>query len=185
MSETFVTSDSHLFHEKIIKYSNRPFKNRHEMNEALIKNWNDMVAPTDTVYHLGDVAVGVQPGDKLGDALYALNGTIYLIRGNHEKAAERYEKRFAWIKDYYEAKMYKQLFVLIHYALRVWNKSHHGSIHLYGHSHGSLPDDPQARSLDIGVDCWNYKPVTIEQINDAIAKKNWKPIDHHGKKENE
>ncbi len=39
-----------------------------------------------------------------------------------------------------------------HYAQRVWEHSHHGSWHVYGHSHGSLPDDIKSKSIDVGVD---------------------------------
>ena len=44
----------------------------------------------------------------------------------------------------------KQGIVLCHYAMRVWNKSHHGNFMLYGHSHGSLADDPNSMSFDVG-----------------------------------
>jgi calcineurin-like phosphoesterase family protein len=65
--------------------------------------------------------------------------------------------------------------------MRVWNKSHHGAWHLYGHSHGTLPDDPNALSFDCGVDCHNYTPISFEQVEAIMAKKTFKPIDHHGK----
>lgn len=52
--------------------------------------------------------------------------------------------------------------VLLHYAMRTWPKSHHGSLHLYGHSHGAVPGDRQ--SCDVGVDCWNLRPVGLDEI---------------------
>lgn len=51
---------------------------------------------------------------------------------------------------------------LSHYPHRSWNKKFHGSIHVYGHVHGALPDHD--RSTDVGVDCWDFKPVSLEQI---------------------
>ena len=50
------TSDLHFNHLNILKYEpkSRPFENVAEMNEALIKNWNDRVKPEDTVFVLGD-----------------------------------------------------------------------------------------------------------------------------------
>jgi calcineurin-like phosphoesterase family protein len=73
-----------------------------------------------------------------------------------------------------------QKIILCHYAMKVWNESHHGTWQLYGHSHGSLPEDPNARQTDVGVDSWNYTPVSMEQLNILMAKKKWKPIDRHG-----
>jgi calcineurin-like phosphoesterase family protein len=43
---------------------------------------------------------------------------------------------------------------------------HHGAWHLYGHSHGALP--PYGKSFDVGVDCWNYKPVSFEQVQEKM-----------------
>jgi len=64
--------------------------------------------------------------------------------------------------------------------MRVWNKSHHGAWHLYGHSHGTLPDDKNSLSFDVGVDCHNFTPINFEQVSAIMKKKNFKPIDHHG-----
>lgn len=75
-------SDTHFGHLNIIKYSNRPFKDVSHMNEVLIGNWNEVVAPNDTVYHLGDVALG----DKsLWESVFSrLNGYKVLVVGNHD-----------------------------------------------------------------------------------------------------
>ncbi len=71
--------------------------------------------------------------------------------------------------------------VMLHYSMRVWNKSHHGSWHLYGHSHGTLPDDPNSLSIDVGVDCHNYQPISYDEIKSIMSKKEFKPVDHHGR----
>jgi calcineurin-like phosphoesterase family protein len=63
--------------------------------------------------------------------------------------------------------------------MRVWNHSHHGSWHLFGHSHGTLTDDTDSLSLDVGVDCWGYSPVSMEQLDAKMATKTFKPVDHH------
>ncbi len=63
--------------------------------------------------------------------------------------------------------------------MKVWKGNHRGTWHLYGHSHGTLPDDPNARCFDIGVDCHNFTPVSFGQVKELMAKKNFKPLDHH------
>jgi calcineurin-like phosphoesterase family protein len=50
---------------------------------------------------------------------------------------------------------------------------------IYGHSHSSLPDDPNALSFDVGVDCHDFKPLSFEQVKMIISRKTWKPTDHH------
>lgn len=174
----YFTSDTHFGHFNIIKYCNRPFSTSEEMDNIMINNWNEVVQPEDEVFHLGDFSLGSNPASYYLDRL---NGKINLIVGNHEKSALREKNRFYSINDLLEVSVEKQRIVLCHYAMKVWNKSHHGSWHLYGHSHGTLPDDPNALSLDIGVDCWNYRPVSIYQIRERMAKKDYKPSDHHGK----
>ena len=44
-----------------------------------------------------------------------------------------------------------------------------------GNSHGNLKDDPESLSLDVGVDCHNYRPIAYEEIKKIMSKKNWKP----------
>ena len=79
----FVTADTHFGHPAIIKYCNRPFQNVEQMDRKLIKNWNATVNHSDIVYHLGDFALG--PKQYKQKILEQLNGTIILIRGNHDK----------------------------------------------------------------------------------------------------
>lgn len=181
---TYFTSDTHFGHANIIKYCNRPFANADVMDDVLIRNWNNVVKPDDTVYHLGDFAVGGGPASKY---LSRLNGKIHFCWGNHDTRlkdvidATPHTVQPLSIAHMRDIAIDGQRFVLCHYAMRVWNKSHKGAWHLYGHSHGTLPDDPNSLSLDIGVDCWNYAPVSIAQIRDRMKKKVWKPVDHHNK----
>ena len=178
MSNIWFTSDHHFGHANIIKYSNRPFASVEEMDETMINRWNERVGIDDEVYHLGDV--GLASPNKLLRVLNELNGTIYLIKGNHEASALACSKRFEWIKDYHEllvpdtdAHGGERLIILMHYAMRVWNVSHHGSWHLYGHSHGSLPDNEASLSFDVGVDCHNFYPLSYQDVKNIMAKKKW------------
>ena len=182
---TFFTADTHFGHANIIKYTNRPFKDSVEMDETIIKNWNEKVGKDDLIYHLGDFCFGSR--DKqianlvFGSLIRRLNGLIVFIKGNHDRIGWANRERFyAHSDSYREVEVNGQAITLCHYALRVWNKSHYGAWHLYGHSHGSLPDDPHSLSLDCGVDCHNFTPLSFDEVKALMAKKLWKPIDHHG-----
>ena len=61
------TADTHLGHQNIIKYCNRPFKTLDEMDTAIIRNWNERVDPDDTVLVLGDFCFRNSPGGKQGE----------------------------------------------------------------------------------------------------------------------
>lgn len=169
--KNWFTADSHLGHGKIIQYCNRPFGSTEEMNETIIANWNACIKPEDHVYHLGDVGIGSP--EYLHRVLRRLKGKIHLIKGNHDKNLLKDPacKRFVWIKDVHfltiqEAGKKYEIF-LSHYAHRSWPKSHRGVYHLFGHSHSKLP--PFGLSFDVGVDCWNFFPIDIKQIEAKMA----------------
>lgn len=90
----YVISDTHFCHPNIIKLCNRPFNSVEEMNEELIKRWNAVVGPEDTVIHCGDFIMGsINNIDKI---LPRLNGYIILIVGNHDTK----NKIKKYIEDY-------------------------------------------------------------------------------------
>jgi len=72
-----------------------------------------------------------------------------------------------------------QKVVLFHYAMVVWNACHYGSWQLYGHSHGTLTDNPNTRAFDVGVDCNNYRPISFEEVAQRMEKYKHAPVDHH------
>src|SRR3990172_2849797 len=95
----FFTSDTHFYHQNIIKYCKRPFKYADEMNEVMIKNWNNTITDDDEVYHLGDFALCSPTGAE--NIVRRLKGKKYLIRGNHDhkNVLKVLAKYFIWIKD--------------------------------------------------------------------------------------
>jgi calcineurin-like phosphoesterase family protein len=181
------TSDTHWGHTNIIKYSSRPFKDVDEMNEKMLQEWNKLVKPGDIVHHNGDVAF--MPYPKLKSYLWRCNGNIEVVLGNHDKEVIKNradllkQGKITSIVHYNELKLPGcPMIVLFHYGQRVWNKSHHGSIHLYGHSHGSLP--PHGLSVDIGVDSKEitpeYRPIHLDEILAYMKKRQPAVVDHHG-----
>lgn len=172
------TSDTHFGHAKIIQYCNRPFASVEEMDEKLIENWNARVGKGDTVYHLGDFSLA-KDHRKIPEYLRSLNGQIHLIYGNHDAKRLQFLKGFADLKPYKEIKVGEQKIILCHYAFRVWNKIHYGSWNLYGHSHGSLKRDFTIKQFDVGVDVWNYAPLSFEEVAEEMKKSTFAPVDHH------
>ena len=164
---TLITADNHFDHRQIIKYCTRPFANVTEMNEALVKNWNKVVTPQDTIHVVGDFAHGGTMEAALS-IIKRLNGTKHLIVGNHDDLAVGMNdiRPGTWktIKDISTVYIMNQPVILCHYALRTWHHSYRGVIHCYGHSHGTLPS--YGKSFDVGVDCHNYMPWTSKEIID-------------------
>lgn len=157
----FFTSDTHFGHAKILGYCNRPFSSIEEHDEALIANWNSTVAPQDVVFHLGDFCWG-HP-DKY---LSRLNGHVRVIVGNHDKKNLLLKAGFEWVKDLYLGQVDNRPIFLFHYPCLSWPSRSRKSWHLFGHVHGRLTGQPL--SLDVGVDCHGYQPISFEEVSRMI-----------------
>ena len=178
MSETWLIADTHFGHAGVIKYCHRPFDSVDDMDQHLIRQWNDRVGVRDLVYHLGDVAMCGKP--RLREILAALNGRIRLIRGNHDRSIKgAITKRFEKISEIETMKIGDIRAELCHYPLQSWNKSHYGRPHFHGHCHGSLKATTPRR-YDVGVDCLpGYAPVNaIDHTRLAMAGA-VTIVDHH------
>jgi len=161
----YFTSDLHFQHRNVIQYNNRPFPSVDHMNEELVRRWNERVQNGDNVYVLGDVGIGSFA--KIEPLITRLRGRKHLIWGNHD--SNKIKKSELWVtsRPYAEISSGGEFVILHHYGQRVWNRCHYGSFHLYGHSHGNLP--AYGRSLDVGVDVWDYRPVTLNEIKERLA----------------
>lgn len=163
------TSDTHFGHANIIKYCNRPFSSVEEMNEKMVEAWNDVVRPGDRIYHLGDFCF-LQP-DVASKLTKRLNGEKFLVRGNHDKnhVLKAISDDFIWVKDYFELRL-DEFIVLSHFPFSLWNKSHYGSWNLHGHCHGTYKSEKKMQ-LDVGVDCFNFRPVSYDDIRQTMQKR--------------
>jgi len=168
----YFTSDTHFYHANIIKYCLRPFKDVDDMNNVLIQKWNSRVTKNDTIYHLGDFSFG-KSYYLFKDLLSKLNGKKIFIEGNHDDTDFFIRARDeGLIEDFRQAmtiKVEDKIIYLSHFGHRVWDRSHHQSYHLYGHSHGKLED--YGLSTDAGVDSWNYAPVSFYEIREKFRVK--------------
>lgn len=181
------TSDTHFFHTSIIDYNNRPFDNVEEMNETIIELWNGVISPKDTIYHLGDFAMASQKHEnEIRNIINKLKGNKFLIFGNHDdhklykKIMINPPKKFEILQNQiHEIKYNKNYYVMCHYPMFSWNRSHYGSYHLFGHHHGSLYR--WNRSMDVGVDCTDYQPISIDVVTKLLYQKPF--IQNHKKQE--
>lgn len=80
----FFTSDLHFGHENVLRFDNRPFETVEEMDDELIKRWNDKVGKGDLVYVLGDLIWKTATNEAV-QIIKRLNGQIILIKGNHDR----------------------------------------------------------------------------------------------------
>lgn len=179
--DIYFISDTHFYHNGVLKYSNRPFANVEEMNEALINNWNSKISSRSHIFHLGDLTFGNRANTEL--VLSKLNGQKYLILGNHDRGMNRFKHHFIWIKDYHEMTVmdlcHQQKIILFHYPIGSWNKCHYGSWQLHGHCHGNFMHT-RGKQLDVGVDALpGYRPYSYREISEIMTQKSWQIVDHH------
>ena len=155
----FFTSDSHFGDHRTLNIHKRPFGSVAEMDSLLIERWNEAVGPEDEVWHLGDFCRRGRDAEAL---LARLNGVKHLVRGNNDPPETLAAAGWASVSDYSEIEEEGWLLVLCHYPFRSWNGQHKGALDLHGHSHGRLK--PMPRQHDVGVDLWDWRPVTLPQI---------------------
>lgn len=157
------TADEHYGHKKIIEYCNRPFKSVEEMDETLINNHNSIVKNDDITIHAGDFTLLKNRRLIYEKYINRLNGKHAFLRGSHDywmkkDSITRWEKK---IGHYY--------FVVDHYAMLTWARSHYNSFQLFGHSHGRLTTS--AKQHDIGVDNNNFYPLSVLDIIKIMREK--------------
>ncbi len=193
----FVSSDFHAYHKNLCKGSTswengslRDFPDEYFMTDKLVDNINAKVGEDDILIHLGDWSFGGRDKVKrFRDRINCKN--IIAQAGNHDahiiKDKELQKLFTKWYGDSDVSPIVRydiggQIYICSHYAMRIWENSHHGWRHLYGHSHNSLPDDPHALAFDIGMDAQNLSPLSFVEVEKVIAGKEYKPVDHHNSK---
>ncbi len=163
----YFTADWHNLHYNILRYCGRPFKDEKEQEQCLLENHNSIVKPKDTVYYLGDIAMTKEGAIS---ALSKMNGIKIFILGNHDFRFKNIIKQYCReVHNLCDIRIEQQKITLCHYAMRVWNCSHHSAWCVYGHSHGTLPS--LGKSYDIGVDSNNFKPISFEELEVIMSKK--------------
>jgi calcineurin-like phosphoesterase family protein len=157
----FLTSDTHFGHGGALGLYRRPFASVAAMNSAIIERWNETVGPDDEVWHLGDFALRQRPA-VVADLLGRLHGRKHLLTGNNDPPSMAGLDGWKSVQPYAEITVEDVSLVLCHYPFRTWRGMAKGWVNLHGHCHGRLK--PQPRQFDVGVDVWDYRPVTLSEI---------------------
>ena len=178
------TSDHHFGHNNVINYCDRPFLSADHMDQEMIAKWNQMIKPKDTVWYLGDFSFRSKA--KSIEILNILNGTKILVKGNHDGSNNRM-KEIGFSSVIQSAKIeisankgrIKFEVNLSHYPYRYVgsNKEHQERFHdrrlddngkflLCGHIHEKWRT--KQRMINVGVDVWNFFPVSEETICKTI-----------------
>ena len=141
------------------------------------------------MYFLGDFAFDLR-GDLTKIYSYrnrVVCKNIIFILGNHDHLIVKNRKKlvedgvFSRIEDVWTVRDTKPNIFLSHYAHKVWEKSHHGVYHGFGHSHGTIAPDLNSLSIDVGVDTNNFYPYSFDDIKNIMSNRNLCPKDHHNK----
>lgn len=165
------TADTHFGHGNIIDICNRPYGSVEEMDAALIANFCSKVTEEDDLWILGDFAFGrlAKDPDYLADIFGQLpGGRKHLITGNHDHSATRGLQwdSIAPLKELRDGP-HKQAHTLCHYPMVTWNHIRRGALQMFGHVHDNWRG---ARNcVNVGVDVWDYMPVTFEEIAERAA----------------
>lgn len=182
--KVFFTSDLHFGHESLLKrFEFRPFQTVEEMDEELIRRWNEKVGKDDLVYVLGDFFMKGNP-EYVRSILKRLKGQIILIKGNHDHWLHNAgnKKFLAGIKDYDEIWVTLEngsvkRCILSHYFMPFYNSHYRYSIHLHGHSHTTKEAEEERKIAEylnkegytneiynVGCMYYDYEPVTLDEI---------------------
>lgn len=196
MSNRFAISDTHFGHTNTwAKFTNtdgspmRPFTSTEEMDETMIDNWNKVVNPKDTVYHLGDVVIA----RRNLQTVKRLNGRKILIRGNHDMFKD---------KDYYEAgfeqihgvRVFVDKWIMSHIPLHPDSVTDRFKVNVHGHTHGNrvvktvgvytdgrlikCPNNtPDPRYYSVCVEQINYTPISFDDLEQHIIQQ-WDALNY-------
>lgn len=178
------TSDLHFGHNNVIKHCNRPFKDKTEMEESIIEDWNKKVKRREMVWVLGDWSFyGIQ---KTKEITSRLNGDIRIVRGNHDKyAAQLLSMGFTNVYENHRIELVKDFWVnLSHFPyhplkndLQEYDRRYlhkrivdDGRWLLHGHTHSNQKISLiNGKQFHVGWDAW-HGLVSAREIYSLIME---------------
>ena len=190
----FVTSDTHFNHNQEFVWKTRGYSSPTEMTEDMIQIINKTVGEDGILLHLGDFCLNTTR-EMYCDIMSKLRvKEIWMLWGNHNNPIQKsyggtsfqisaivHGTAVKFLHHYLTFRQGKKTFVCFHFPMRVWDGMASGSMHLCGHSHGSLeisrPENKNYKILDCGWDIYK-KPLTMKEIEDIMATKEINNLHH-------
>ncbi len=190
----YFISDTHFFHDNVIRFDARPFSTVEEMNKKLVENWNAAVSASDHVYILGDFCWKTAQDQEYLELVCSLRGHKHLVKGNHDpdKWTTIYAPMFDSISDYKELKVRGKHLILSHYPMPFYKADYNDNCWmLYGHVHITKeyqqmvsltrelarkqhqPGENRGQLVNVGcmLPYMNYTPQPLENLINA-----WKEL---------
>ncbi len=165
MKRTFFIADTHFGDDAIRRYENRPFSSAEWMDREMISHWNAMVSEEDIVYILGDF--GAEGYEET--ILSQLNGTKYLVKGNHDTKSNAEYRQYGFAEVYDHPVIIDGFWILSHDALYVNCNMPYAN--LFGHVHNSpIVKDYSKQHFCVSVERIQYAPIEFEVIKRKIKE---------------
>jgi calcineurin-like phosphoesterase family protein len=130
------------------------------MNGVLLGRIAETVGPTDDLWVLGDLCFDANAYERYRAWLLGVTEHLHLLQGNHDPKRNRHTRLLAYDFSYAHRHFY-----LCHYPWATWRPN---TVMLHGHCHGNTPapspDPRQQNRFDVGVDCWDFRPVALDDL---------------------
>ena len=178
MPSVFLVSDTHFGHAGVCRFTEsdgvtkiRPWTDPAEMDEEMVKRWNETVRPNDKVYHLGDVVIN----RKALSIMSRLNGDKVLIRGNHDIFRdEEYRQYFRELRAYHVMNGMILSHIPIHeqslgrFGTNIHGHLHTGRVQIRGFNGKPMGIDPRYHC--VCVEQTDFRPILFEDVIKRIKE---------------
>jgi len=169
MNKTWLIGDPHFGHENVISYCERPFSSVTEMDEEIIKRWNNLVKKNDEVILLGDFSFYGR--EKSRNILSRLHGTKTLIKGNHDTKSDKYYRDIGFRNASKYPIVVRQGIILSHQPMFGLFSNDSILMNIYAHEHNNKEfEDFTNCSACVSVERTNYEPVLLDEIESKILE---------------
>lgn len=163
---TFLFSDPHFHHENMAK--RRGFSSAEEMNELIVKNWNNTISKHDCVFLLGDITME----KKQYEILSRLKGVIHVVLGNHDQR-QHVQELLKYVNSVSGIIDYKKIAILTHCPIHPSQLEFRYSYNIHGHVHENsvldIYEDPKfkiqdPRYINVCAEMIDYTPVEFLKL---------------------